>query len=169
MRGVWLDDGELALKDDLPVPVPADGESLIRVRQAGICNTDLELVRGYYPFTGVLGHEFVGVVERSSARPELEGRRVAGEINAVCHRCGACLAGRPSPCEKRTVLGILGRNGAFAEFLTLPNENLHPLPDSISDDAATFVEPLAAALQIREQVEIGPRDRVLVVGDGKLG
>ena len=99
MQGVWLDDGELSLRDDLPVPCPAEGEALVRVLQAGVCNTDLELVRGYYPFTGVPGHEFVGTVERSSGQPDLEGCRVAGEINAVCHRCEACLDGRSSHCE----------------------------------------------------------------------
>lgn len=169
MRGLWLEGGELSLCDDLPVPVVEEREALVRVLRAGICNTDLELVRGYYPFTGILGHEFVGVVEHSDDRPELEGRRVVGEINAVCNRCAACREGRRRHCERRTVLGIQGRHGAFAEYLTLPAENLHPVPRSIPVDVATFVEPLAAALRIREQVEIGPGHRVVVVGDGKLG
>lgn len=167
MRGLWLEDGELRFRDDLPPPEPPEGEAAVRVLRAGICNTDLELVRGYYPYAGVPGHEFVGVVERG---PEpWMGRRVVGEINAVCHACEACRAGRPHHCAERTVLGIVDRNGAFAERLTLPVENLHPVPDGLSTDAATFVEPLAAALQIREQVKIAPDDRVLVVGDGKLG
>jgi threonine dehydrogenase-like Zn-dependent dehydrogenase len=169
MRGLWLEEGELTLRDDLPLPRIEGGEALVRVLRAGICNTDLELVRGYYPFNGILGHEFVGVVERARDRPELEQRRVVGEINAVCHRCAACRKGRSSHCERRTVLGIQGRHGAFAEYLTLPAENLHPLPEGISTDAATFVEPLAAALRIREQLDMGPGERVVVIGDGKLG
>ena len=138
----------------------------MRVLAAGICNTDLELVRGYYPYTGVPGHEFAGEVVSDGA---LAGRRVVGEINAVCGDCAACRAGRRSHCERRTVLGIVGRNGAFAEHLVLPVENLHPIPDGISTEAAVFTEPLAAALEIQEQVTVGPGMRVLVVGDGKLG
>ncbi len=167
MRAVWLENRRLALRDDVPPPSPPPGEALVRVVRAGICNTDLELTRGYYPFTGILGHEFVGVVERG---PEaLVGRRVVGEINAVCGRCPACASGRRTHCERRTVLGIAGRHGAFAEYLTLPTENLHAVPDDVSTDAAVFTEPLAAALEIQEQVSIGAGDRVLVVGDGKLG
>jgi len=168
--GLWLEDGELRLATELPIPEPPPGEALIRVRQAGICNTDLELIRGYYPYTGILGHEFVGVVEQSPPGYEdLEGRRVVGEINAVCGGCSACESGRSTHCENRTVLGIVGRDGAFADYLTLPAENLHVVPDSVPDDAAVFTEPLAAALQIQEQVRFGPEDRLLVVGDGKLG
>jgi len=167
MRAIWLEGRKIRLRDDVPVPEPPPGEALVRVHQAGICNTDLELVRGYYPYAGILGHEFVGTVQQG---PEpLRGRRVVGEINAVCGRCSACRAGRRTHCERRTVLGIVGRHGAFADYLTLPVENLHAVPDDVSTDAATFTEPLAAALEIQEQVSIGPRDRVLVVGDGKLG
>jgi threonine dehydrogenase-like Zn-dependent dehydrogenase len=167
VKVVWLEDGQLKLRHSIPVPDPPDGEALVRVTRAGICNTDVELARGYYPYTGVLGHEFVGVVDRGPA--ELQGCRVVGEINAVCGRCEACRAGRRTHCERRTVLGIVNRNGAFAEYLTLPVENLHPLPDAVPDDAAVFAEPLAAALEIQEQVPITPVDRVLVIGDGKLG
>ena len=167
MRGLWLEERELRLRDDLARPQPPPGEVLVRVLSAGICNTDLELRRGYYPYRGVLGHEFVGVVEEGA--PELHGRRVVGEINAVCHECAACRGGRKTHCERRTVLGIVGRDGAFAEHLTLPIENLHPVPDSVSTDAATFTEPLAAALEIQGQVSISASDRCLVVGDGKLG
>jgi threonine dehydrogenase-like Zn-dependent dehydrogenase len=167
MRALWLRDRVTSLLDDVPVPEPPPGEALVRVLRAGICRTDLELVRGYYPFEGVLGHEFVGVVEEGPAR--LLGRRVVGEINATCGRCRACGAGRETHCENRTVLGIVGRHGAFAEYLTLPARNLHPVPDTISSDAATFTEPLAAALEIQQQVPVRPDDRVLVVGDGKLG
>lgn len=178
MRGLWLEGGEARLRDDVPLPRPPEGEALVRVLRAGICNTDLELVRGYYPFTGVLGHEFVGVVEEVDGdsgaaargpRPELVGRRVVGEINAACGSCRECRAARPTHCADRTVLGIVGRDGAFAEYLLLPVENLHPVPDALSDDAAVFTEPLAAALEIREQVQVRPGDRVLLVGDGKLG
>lgn len=167
MRALWLEDRTLRLREDLPVPRPAAGEALIRVRRAGICNTDLEMVRGYYPFTGILGHEFVGVVEEGPR--ELMGQRVVGEINVSCGTCPACERGHRTHCEKREVLGIRGRNGAFAEYLTLPVVNLHPVPEEIGIDAATFAEPLAAALRIQEQVSIAAEDRVLVVGSGKLG
>ena len=167
MRALWLEDRRLRLRDDVPVPAPPSGEALVRVIRAGVCNTDIELTQGYYPFTGIPGHEFVGVVEQGPSA--LAGRRVVGEINAVCGACGACLAGRRTHCERRTVLGIVSRNGAFADCLILPAENLHPVPDAVSSDAAVFTEPLAAALEIQEQVPIGLRDRVLVVGDGKLG
>jgi threonine dehydrogenase-like Zn-dependent dehydrogenase len=169
MRGLWLEDRRLRVRDDLPVPQPARGEARVRVTLAGVCHTDLELVRGYYPYAGVLGHEFVGVVEAAPAAPEWEGRRVVGEINATCGACPTCLAGRPSHCERRTVLGIVNRDGAFAEYLTLPIANLHAVPDTVRDDVAVFTEPVAAAFQILAQVAIDPADRVLVFGDGKLG
>ena len=163
---LWLQDRQLRV-DDVPVPEPERGEALIRIVKAGICNTDLELVNGYYPFTGIPGHEFVGVVEGPAG--DLCGRRVVGEINCVCGHCRACRAGRRNHCERRTVLGIAGRHGVFAEFVALPIENLHALPEEISSDEAVFVEPLAAALQIQEQVAIDPGMRVVVIGDGKLG
>jgi threonine dehydrogenase-like Zn-dependent dehydrogenase len=167
MCGLWLEDGQLRLRDDIPVPEPVSGEAVVRVLQAGVCNTDLELRRGYYPYNGVLGHEFVGIV--TSGPAALEGERVVGEINAVCGGCPACLQGRPTHCENRTVLGIVNRNGAFAEYLTLPLENLHVVPGNVTNDEAVFAEPLAAALEIQEQIEVAPGSRVLVVGDGKLG
>jgi threonine dehydrogenase-like Zn-dependent dehydrogenase len=139
----------------------------VRVTRAGVCNTDLEMVRGYYPFTGIPGHEFVGRVEEGPR--ELAGRRVVGEINASCGACETCRAGRRTHCPARTVLGLKGRDGVFAEWLTLPAENLHVVPDDVPDDVAVFTEPLAAALQVQEQVAIGPRDRAVVIGDGKLG
>ncbi len=141
----------------------------MRVRLAGVCNTDLELVQGYYPYTGVPGHEFVGVVEDAPGAAEWIGRRVVGEINAVCGECATCRAGRPTHCERRTVLGIVTRNGAFATHLVLPVDNLHEVPEGVSDEIAVFTEPTAAALEIQEQVRIGPGDRVVVVGAGKLG
>ena len=141
----------------------------MRVLLAGVCNTDLEMVKGYYPFTGVPGHEFVGRVEQSPERPALVGRRVVGEINASCGACVACGAGRPTHCEMRTVLGIAKRNGTFAEYLTLPAANLHTVPDSLPDEVAVFAEPTAAALEVQQQVRIGRGDRVVVIGPGKLG
>jgi threonine dehydrogenase-like Zn-dependent dehydrogenase len=167
MLALWLENQQLTVREDVPIPEPPDGEALVRVISAGICSTDLELTRGYYPFTGVPGHEFVGIVERGPQG--LVGTRVIGEINVTCGACSHCVSGRPSHCSERTVLGIVGRNGAFAEYLTLPNDNLHVVPDEVSTDAATFTEPLAAALQILEQVNVTANDRVLVVGDGRLG
>lgn len=167
MQGLWLENQTLELRQNLPIPEPGPGEALVRVLRAGICNTDLELVRGYYPYKGILGHEFVGVVVQG---PEnLINQRVVGEINAACGWCRFCQKGQPTHCENRTVLGIVNRNGAFADYLTLPVQNLHPVPEQISTDVATFTEPVAAALAIQQQVEIKPSDRVLVVGDGKLG
>jgi threonine dehydrogenase-like Zn-dependent dehydrogenase len=169
MHALWLESRELRLRDDVPPPPLPPGEALVRVRRAGICNTDLELVRGYYPFTGVPGHEFVGVVEDAAGSPEWRGRRVVGEINAVCGECSTCRAGRPTHCERRTVLGIVKRSGAFATLLALPVRNLHAVPDSLPDEVAVFAEPTAAALEILEQVVIGEGTRVVVVGAGKLG
>ena len=167
MKTLWLENNQLQLSTDIPIPTPPPGEALIRVLQAGICNTDLELLRGYYPYKGIPGHEFVGVVEKGS--PHLLGKRVVGEINAVCGKCRFCLTSQPTHCQNRTVLGIVNRNGAFAEYLTLPEINLHLVPDNVSTDAATFTEPLAAALEIQQQVKITESEKVLVVGDGKLG
>ncbi len=167
MQGIWLEKQQLQLKTNLPIPSPPPGEAKIKVLRAGICNTDLELLRGYYPYTGILGHEFVGVVE--SGAPNLVNKRVVGEINAACGKCYFCMTNQPTHCEQRTVLGIVNRNGAFANYLTLPVANLHPVPEQITTDAATFTEPLAAALEIQEQVKILPEHKVLVVGDGKLG
>lgn len=152
---------------DRPAPA-ANGEALIRLSVGGICATDLELVRGYMGFFGVLGHEWVGVVE-DAPDPAWNGRRVVGSINAACGACATCAAGRPSHCPSRTVLGIAGRDGAFADFLRLPQANLLAVPDGVSDEAAVFVEPLAAALQILEQVHVRPEDRVVVLGIGRLG
>jgi threonine dehydrogenase-like Zn-dependent dehydrogenase len=168
VRALWLTNESVRLRTDTPEPY-VEGEALVRVTLAGVCNTDLEMVRGYYPFTGVPGHEFVGVVERADGAPEWVGQRVAGEINATCGTCAACRAGRRPHCERRTVLGLIGRDGTFAERLALPVGNLHAVPDHVPDDAAVFTEPLAAALHVRDHVGIAAGDRVLVVGDGKLG
>jgi threonine dehydrogenase-like Zn-dependent dehydrogenase len=170
MLGLWLENRVLCLRDDVPMPAPQPGEALVRVRCAGICATDVELLRGYYPYTGVPGHEFAGTVEDVHAGDAAwRGARVVGEINASCGACAACGRGHRTHCERRTTLGIRGRHGAFAEYLCLPVENLHRVPDTVSTDAAVFTEPLAAALEIQEQVAVGAGDRVLVVGAGKLG
>jgi threonine dehydrogenase-like Zn-dependent dehydrogenase len=150
------------------VAVPArEGEALVRVVMAGICNTDLEIVRGYAGFHGTLGHEFVGVIEDAPDRSRI-GQRVVGEINAGCGACALCRAGDPRHCPQRTTLGIHNRDGAFAEYLTLPLQNLMPVPGSVRDEEAVFTEPLAAACEILDQVDVCPEHRVAVIGDGKL-
>lgn len=168
MQAIWLENRNLSVRDDLPIPKPAKGEALLRVRLAGICSTDLEMVRGYYPFTGIMGHEFVAEV-LESPNPELRGERVTGEINIVCGECPTCRRGNSSHCENRTTLGIHNRPGCFADYLTLPVENLHPVADHVSDEAAVFTEPLAAALEIQQQIQIRPSDKVIIVGAGRLG
>lgn len=166
MKALWLENNKIELRE-IPQPQKPN-EALVKIRKAGICSTDLELVKGYYPYTGVLGHEFVGeVVEADDA--SWIGQRVVGEINAVCGNCEQCLNGRLTHCENRTVLGIVNRDGTFAEFTRLPIANLHKVPASVSDELAVFAEPLAAALEIQEQVNIKPNDRVLLVGAGRLG
>ncbi len=167
MQGIWLEDRRLMLRTDLAEP-SHDGEVVVQVRVAGVCNTDFEVLRGYRPLSGVLGHEFVGVALGVGS---LAGKRVVGEINIRppgC-TCPACVRGDYTHCAHRVALGINGHNGTFAERLTLPFENLHPVPDSVSDDEAVFVEPLAAACEVLEQVRVRSTDRVVVVGPGKLG
>jgi threonine dehydrogenase-like Zn-dependent dehydrogenase len=161
-------DGQLRLDDDYPLPEPLPGEARIRTIVAGICNTDLEIEQGYASFSGVLGHEFVGLVEQAGD-PALIGRRVVGEISAACGTCPTCRAGRPTHCPYRTTLGIRGRDGTLAEMFCLPETNLHPVPDGMADHVAVFVEPLAAACEVLDQVHVRPTDRVVVLGDGKLG
>jgi len=166
MKALRFTSGQLHL-DDISRPA-AEGEAVIRVTKSGICNTDIEITRGYAGFEGTIGHEFVGIVEESG-RAEIVGKRVVGEINAGCGRCALCLAGDPRHCPGRTVLGIKGRDGAHAEYLRLPDANLVEVPDEVSDEQAVFAEPLAAAYGITEQVEILPETGVAVIGDGKLG
>ncbi len=166
MQALFFDGKRIQLTER-PLPKPAKDEALIRVRTAGICATDLEILNGYMAFRGIPGHEFVGVVE-SAPDSRWVGRRVVGEINIGCGTCSTCRAGLERHCPNRKVLGILDKDGAFAEFLTLPLKNLHPVPDALLDRAAVFTEPLAAALEILEQVPIQPASRVAIVGDGKL-
>ncbi|RPJ04569.1 MAG: alcohol dehydrogenase [Deltaproteobacteria bacterium] len=165
-----LFDGDLKFVEHHPPPEPARDEALIRVRLAGICNTDLEITRGYMGFRGILGHEFVGIVERvNGPQQEWVGKRVVGEINCGCGACEYCLRGAKNHCPQRTVLGIAGREGAFAEHITLPVANLWEVPENLLDEEAVFTEPLAATLEIPEEVHIRPTDRLIVLGDGKLG
>lgn len=177
MRALVFNGTELVVEQNYPQPAPVVGEALIRVLQAGICNTDLEIIRGYMGFTGVLGHEFVGVVEEiygAEARERghaLLGKRVVGDINAACHRsdCWYCQRGMTTHCPRRTTLGIANRDGAFADYILLPVENLYVVPEDVSDEEAAFVEPLAANFEILEQVHLKPTETVLILGDGKLG
>ena len=164
MRAVVLDDG-VRFRTSQPAPAPAEGEVLVRVVCAGVCETDLQLIKGYMGFRGVLGHEFVGVAESGP----FAGRRVVGEINCSCGTCGTCRSGLRSHCPNRTVLGILNHDGAFADLISVPQENLHLVPDSLPDDVAVFTEPVAAAFQIPVQVAIHRTNRVIVLGDGRLG
>lgn len=166
MRALHLGPTGPALVDKPLVVRP--GEARVRVRLAGVCATDLELVKGYMGFAGTLGHEWVGEVEDAPDAAWV-GKRVVGDINCACGACPTCRAGRPTHCPQRTVLGIVGRDGAFAEHLSLPTANLHVVPDGVPDDAAVFVEPLAAACQILEQVHVRPSQRVVVLGTGRLG
>jgi len=167
MRALLLDQS-LTFNPRHPEPVPVEGDTLIRVRQAGICATDLEILRGYMGFKGILGHEFVGEVI-SSPDKNLVGQRVCGEINIACSRCDLCLSGLSNHCRNRSVLGILNHPGAFADFVRLPALNLHAIPSSVDDDHAVFVEPLAAAFQVLKQIKLDGRKWVTVLGDGRLG
>ena len=150
-------------------PVPEPHEAVIRVHRAGICGTDLAILRGYADVRGVLGHEFVGEVVEAEMAPQWVGRRVVAEINVACGRCDRCRIGLTNHCSRREVVGLRGRGGAMAEEVIVPVENLHEVPDDLDDDAAVFVEPLAAAFRIAEQLELGPSMRVGVWGDGRLG
>jgi len=164
MRAIVLDD-HVAVHESRPSPTPADGEVLVRVTCAGICETDLQLIKGYMGFRGVLGHEFVGVAESGP----MVGRRVVGEINCACWRCEICRSGLHTHCPNRTVLGILNHDGAFADLIAVPQRNLQVVPDSVPDEVAVFTEPVAAAFQIPAQITVRPQDRVIVLGDGRLG
>ncbi len=165
MKALFFD-GQLKLKE-VPDPVPAVGEVLIRVLYSSICNTDLEIIKGYMGFRGILGHEFVGEVV--SAGSVLAGKRVVGEINCSCGECYICLTGRTTHCPNRSVLGIQDHDGVFAEYVVLPEVNLHVVPDHVPSEIAVFTEPLAAAIEIFEQIQIRPSQNVFIFGAGKLG
>lgn len=165
MLAVYCEGSSVTVRTDYPEPQFTEGETIVDVRLAGICETDLQIIRGYMGFAGVLGHEFVGVARSG----RLAGQRVVGEINCSCWRCPTCQSGLPTHCPHRTVLGIWRRDGAFAQQVILPTKNLHRVPDSLSDEEAVFVEPVAAAYQILRQRLVQRGDRVVVLGDGRLG
>ena len=166
MRAIVFDGSTLHFEADRPDPRPSDGEVLVRVLRAGVCETDLQIMKGYHGFRGVLGHEFVGV----ALGGVFEGRRVVGEINCSCWQCDTCTRlGNPQHCPNRTVVGIVGRDGAFADLVTVPERNLHAVPDAVDTDAAVFTEPVAAAFRIPEQIDVTRDDRIVVLGDGRLG
>lgn len=168
MKGIYFNGTSAVYREDLPVPVPTDTQSLIKVIYAGVCNTDREILKGYRPdFKGVMGHEFVGVVEASD-NPLLVGRRVVGELNAGCGHCIYCRTGREKHCPERKVIGMEGKDGCFAEYMTLETHLLHEIPDSLPSDLALLTEPLAAALEIPKQVHLDPETKVAVIGDGRL-
>lgn len=169
MHCLWLEQKTVHLKNDVPIPTPREHEALVRVRLAGICATDQELMRGYFSYTGIPGHEFVGEIVKAPSAPQRIGERVVGEINAACGNCDFCQRGLSRHCRRRTVLGIVNHHGAFAEYLVLPLDNLIVVPDTVSDEEAVFTEPIAAALEIQEQIAIRPTDKVLLIGAGKLG
>jgi threonine dehydrogenase-like Zn-dependent dehydrogenase len=161
MQGVYCDGTSVRLRRDLDGPALRAGEVLLRVRAVGVCDTDIQLARGYMGFRGVLGHEFVGQTT--------DGRRVTAEINNACHQCPTCREGLPSHCPNRSVLGILNHDGAMADLVAVPERNLHVVPDAIDDLQAVFIEPLAAAFRITEQLDLNPGVTMAVLGDGKLG
>ncbi len=169
MKGLWLENRKMTYWTDLAMPKVEADEVLIKVLLAGVCSTDLEMVRGYYNFTGVPGHEFVGQVVDDNGHLELQGKRVIGDINISCGECERCLRQEPSQCMRRKTLGIFDYDGVFAEYCKLPVKNLTVVPDSVSDVLAVFTEPTAAALRILDQVQVKPSDRVIVVGAGRLG
>ena len=171
MQAIAFENGKASFDPARRQPDSPAGEVLIRPTRMGVCATDLEICRGYLGFAGVLGHEFVGIVEDAAdaAGHKWVGQRVVGRINCVCGKCDLCKAGLPEHCRDRTVLGIAGRDGCFAERFTLPAANLHAVPDHVEDDAAVFTEPLAAAFQIVRQLVIEGRPYITVLGDGRLG
>ena len=165
MRAIVLETDDVQVDMVRPAPAPGTEEVMVRVTRAGVCETDLQLIKGYMGFRGVLGHEFVGVAESGP----LAGQRVVGEINCACWQCDTCRRGFPTHCPNRTVIGILNHDGAFADLIAVPQRNLHRVPDAIPDDIAVFTEPVAAAFQIPAQIEIAGTERIVVLGDGRLG
>lgn len=168
MKGIYFDGEKAVYREDLPRPVPGEGESLVRLLMAAVCNTDKEILRGYRPdFKGVMGHEFVGVVEESP-EASLIGRRVVGELNAACGKCIYCRTGRPTHCTDRRVLGMHDKDGCFGEYMTIRTELLHPVPEGLPTEKAIYTEPLAAAFEIMTQVSFAKERNIAVLGDGRL-
>lgn len=167
MKGIYFDGKTATYREDLSIPEMVPGKSLIKIKRAAVCSTDKEILKGYRPdFKGIMGHEFMGIVEKSEDAT-LIGKRVVGEINEVCGQCIYCKTNRPHHCQNRTTPG-LSRDGCFAEYMVLKNENIHVIPDTLSDDVAVFTEPLAAAFEILEQVDIKSGTPVAIIGDGRL-
>jgi threonine dehydrogenase-like Zn-dependent dehydrogenase len=167
MKAICWDGDAVTLDSSYPPPVPDPYTAIVKVHLAGICSTDLQIFKGYMKFRGVPGHEFVGSV--SQGPKEWLGKRVVGEINFGCGKCEFCARDLTRHCPNRTVMGIVNADGAFAEYVAVPAENLHPVPGSISDEQAVFTEPLAAAFEILRQIQISTGDEILIIGDGKLG
>lgn len=168
MKGIYFDGKRAVYREDLPVPEPTETESLLRIIYAGVCSTDREVRKGYRPdFSGIMGHEFVGIVEQSPD-PAWVGKRVVGEMNAGCGKCIYCRTGREKHCLERRVLGMNRKDGCFAEYMTLETHLLHEIPDSLSMKEALLTEPLAAALEIPSQVHINPDIEIAIIGDGRL-
>lgn len=168
MQALFLDNGQLSLRTNYPKPIPNADEALIQIICAGICTTDLEIVKGYAGFSGILGHEFVGIVKVAQDKSWV-GKRVVGTINLGCHTCQECLSNGAEHCPNRTALGINGKDGVFADYITLPIVNLLEVPENVTDEEAVFTEPLAAALRIQHQIPIHATDKIAVVGPGRLG
>lgn len=168
MRGIYFDGQKALYRDDIPEPTASEGESLIKILMAAVCSTDKEIIKGYRPqFRGVMGHEFVGIVEQSPDK-SLIGKRVVGELNAACGKCVYCRSGRPTHCSSRRVLGMQDKDGCFGEYMTIDTKLLHPVPDELATDKAIFTEPLAAAFEILTQIDPTPDKNVAILGDGRL-
>lgn len=168
MKAIYFDGEKAIYRDDLAKPVPKEGESLVKVLMAAVCSTDKEILKGYRPqFRGVMGHEFIGVVEESPQK-ELVGKRVAGELNATCGKCIYCRTGRPTHCSNRRVLGMNNKDGCFGEYMTIDTGLLHLVPDNLPTEKAIFTEPLAAAFEILTQIDVTEDKNVAILGDGRL-
>lgn len=168
MKGIYFDGQQASFREELPMPVSAPGESLVRILMAAVCSTDKEILKGYRPdFKGVMGHEFVGVVEQSP-EPSLLKKRVVGELNAACGKCIYCRTGRPTHCSHRKVLGMQDKDGCFAQYMSIDTKLLHIVPDDLPTDKAIYTEPLAAAFEILTQIELRPDQNIGILGDGRL-
>lgn len=168
MKGIYFDGNRAVYREDLPMPSAGEKESLVRILMAAVCNTDKEILKGYRPdFHGIMGHEFVGIVEASSDAG-LVGKKVVGELNAACGHCIYCKTGRPTHCSSRRVLGLHGKDGCFAEYMTIDTKLLHQVPEGLQTDKAVYTEPLAAAFEILTQIPLSPEKNVAILGDGRL-